>query len=67
MALHASEKCKGVNSASLRQYCPPIRIILLGTKLIKILILTVHISHSLLTLMVDKLYQNPYVTGGDFK
>ena len=35
MALYASEKYKGVNSASLRQYWPPIRIILLGTKLIK--------------------------------
>jgi hypothetical protein len=67
MALYASDKFKGVNSASLRQYWPPARIILIGRKLIKILILTMHIFHSLLILMVNKLYQNPYVTGGYFK
>ena len=62
MALYASEKFKGVNSASLRQYWPLIRIILIGRKLIKSLTLKMHIFHSLLILMVNKLYQNPYVT-----
>jgi hypothetical protein len=66
MTLYASEKYKSVNSARLRQIWPPIRITVISRKLVKVLILAVHILHFLLFFMINKLYHNSYVTGGDF-